>query len=137
MRALRDLIPHRPPWGLIDRLVSVEGNVVVAEKQVSGDDPLLGMGGLGGALAIEALAQTAACLMGWRGSDRGRHRGYLVAARGFRFPSFARSGETVTLRAEKTSELGDLHGFSGRATVGEREIAAGTMTFAVRFGEEE
>ena len=133
MQPIRDLIPHRPPWALIDRVTAATATVVVAEKHVTVDDPLLGARGLGGALVIEALAQTAACLIGLGNPGRGEHRGYLVAARGFRFPSFARPGEIVTLRAEKISELGGLHAFRGDAAVGEREIASGTMSFAIEF----
>jgi 3-hydroxymyristoyl/3-hydroxydecanoyl-(acyl carrier protein) dehydratase len=58
----------------------------------------------------------------------------LVAAKGWKFPSFARPGETVTLVATKVSALGALHGFEARAHVGGREIASGAMTFAVEFG---
>ncbi|MSP63867.1 MAG: hypothetical protein EXR72_26680 [Myxococcales bacterium] len=135
MRSIADLIPHRPPWSLVDRVLSVEGEVVIAEKRVSGGDPLLGGGGLHGLLVIEALAQTAACLMGARNEGRAGHRGYLVAARGWKFPSTARAGETVTLTARKVSELGGLHGFAGVATVGERVVGEGAMTFAVRFDD--
>ncbi len=133
MRPTSDLLPHRPPWALVDRVVSADGATVVAEKRVTVDDPLLGAGGLGGPLALEALAQTAACLMGLSAEGRAGHRGYLVAARGWKFPSRALPGETVTLTATKTSALGALHGFDAAARVGEREIAAGSFTFAVAF----
>jgi len=133
MRPVIDLLPHRPPWSLVDKIVSADGATVVAEKRVTLGDPLLGAGGLGGPLAIEALAQAAACLVGLRAEGASGHRGYLVAARGWKFPSVARPGETVTLTATKVSELGALHGFEASARVGEREIASGAMTFAVTF----
>ena len=125
-------MPHRAPWSLVDRVVSADANTVVGEKRVSAGDPLVGEG-LGGPLLLEALAQTAACLMGLSNEGRAGHRGYLVAARGWKFPSVALPGETVTLEATKVSALGALHGFSGRARVGERELCSGAMTFAVTF----
>ena len=127
--SILESIPHRPPFSLIDRVIAVEGDTVIAEKRVTADDPLCGRG-LGGMLLVEALAQTAACLMGMRrGGDR--HLGYLVAASGFRFHAIARPGETVVLRATRTAELGALSRFDAVALVGEREIAAGIMMFSV------
>jgi 3-hydroxymyristoyl/3-hydroxydecanoyl-(acyl carrier protein) dehydratase len=126
MRPISDLIPHRPPWALVDRVVAIEGDSVTAEKLVTIED-------FGGLLVLEACAQTAACLMGHRNPERTGHRGYLVAARGWKFPAIARPGEIVTLTATKRSELGALHGFDGAARVADREIANGSMTFAVVF----
>ena len=131
LQPLGALLPHRPPWLLIDRVVSVDGGTVVAEKRVSVGDSLVGAEGFGGPLIIEALAQTAACLMGAMSDGASGHRGYLVAARAWKFPSFARPGETLTLTATRTSTLGSLHGFAARAHVGERLVASGDMSFAV------
>jgi 3-hydroxyacyl-[acyl-carrier-protein] dehydratase len=131
---VRDLIPHRPPWALVDRVVAAGEGVVTAEKRVSAGDPLVGDGGFGGPLVVEAAAQAAACLMGLRGGGvAAGHRGYLVSARGWKFPSAAAPGETVTIEARQVSALGTFHGFEAVARVGEREIASGQMTFAVTF----
>jgi 3-hydroxyacyl-[acyl-carrier-protein] dehydratase len=136
MRPIGELLPHRPPWSLVDRVVSVDGETVTAEKRLSPGDPLCGAGGLGGPLCLEALAQTAACLMGHRSGGARGHHGYLVAARGWKFPSTALPGETVSLVATRTAALGALAAFTGVARVGDREIASGEMTFAVRFSDD-
>ncbi len=135
MRPLSDLLPHRPPMSLVDRVVAADGTRVVGEKRVTADDPLLGAEGMGGPLLIEALAQTAACLMGLQNEGRGGHRGYLVAARGWKFPASALPGETVTLEAERVSALGGLHGFTARAHVDGRELGSGSLSFAVAFDD--
>jgi 3-hydroxyacyl-[acyl-carrier-protein] dehydratase len=135
MRPVRDLLPHRAPFALLDRVLSADAARVVGEKRVSADDALLGDAGLGGPLLVEALAQTAACLMGLANPGRTGHRGYLVAARGWKFPSRAAAGETVTLEATRVSALGALHGFEGRAHVDGRELASGSLTFAVTFDD--
>jgi 3-hydroxyacyl-[acyl-carrier-protein] dehydratase len=122
-------VPHRAPFALIDRLLVLEADRAVAEKRLSAADPLVG-GGLRGPLCIEALAQTAACVMVGR-LGQGQHAGYLVAAAGWKFPGEGRSGETVRLEAVLVAELGSLVRFSGRATVGGRELAAGTLTLAI------
>jgi 3-hydroxymyristoyl/3-hydroxydecanoyl-(acyl carrier protein) dehydratase len=124
---LEQLLPHRRPWLLIDRVLEVGRERVVAEKRVSAGDPLTG-DGLSEALTIEALAQTAACVMG---TERGQHLGYLVAVRGFSFGDRARAGETLILTAEKQAALGALHRFIGEARVGGRVMARGELTFSV------
>ncbi len=128
MERLVDLIPHRPPWLLVDRVRSRADGVVEAEKLVAAGDPLLADGELPELCVLEALAQTAAC---HNAGELGAHRGLWVAATGVAFDGRARAGEIVSLRASKTAAMGGLVRFSVEARVGERVIARGEMTFAV------
>jgi 3-hydroxymyristoyl/3-hydroxydecanoyl-(acyl carrier protein) dehydratase len=132
MSGLLDRIPHRPPWLLVDRVVSVVGPTVTAERRLASNDPLM-CDGLPELLCVEALAQTAACL---RADEVGTHRGYLVAISGFSFEGRAQAGETLLLTATRTAALGALHKFDGTAQAvapgGQaRLVARGQMTFAV------
>ncbi|HEX9103208.1 MAG TPA: hypothetical protein VF997_13445 [Polyangia bacterium] len=128
MERLVDLIPHRPPWLLVDRVVARDGDSVAAERRVAADDPLLAGGELPELLVLEALAQTAACL---NAGALGRHRGLLVAASRVAFDGRARAGDVIALHARKTATMGALVRFEAEARVGERVIARGEMTFAV------
>ena len=129
MEPLVDLIPHRPPWLLVDRVTARSEDQVAAEKRLSVADPLLAPDGLPELLALEALAQTAACL---NAGTHGRHRGLLVAASRVEFPSGrAQAGDLVSLRAQRTATMGALVRFAVEARVGERVIVRGEMTFAV------
>ncbi len=132
MERLVDLIPHRPPWLLVDRVIARSDDSVEAEKRISAADPLLFAGTLPELLLLEALAQTAACL---NAGALGRHQGLLVAASRVEFDGRAQAGDVVTLRARKTAQMGNEAGalvrFSTEARVGERVIARGEMTFAV------
>ncbi len=62
-----DLLPHRPPFLLVDRLVELEpGERIVAEWTTTGDEYFYpghfpGRPTLPGVLQVEALAQTGAC----------------------------------------------------------------------------
>jgi 3-hydroxyacyl-[acyl-carrier-protein] dehydratase len=132
MSGVIDRIPHRPPWLLVDRVISVEGPTVTAERRLTFDDPLM-QDGLPEVLVLEALAQTAACL---NAGELGAHRGFLVAASGFEFDGRAQAGETLRLVATRTASLGALHKFDGVAQAiapgGQaRMVARGQMTFAV------
>ena len=128
MERLVDLIPHRPPWLLVDRVTARGDGFVEAEKRLAAGDPLVGTQGLPEVLVLEALAQTAACL---NAAGLGAHRGMLVAAQRFEFDGRAQAGDVVVLRATRTATLGTLVRFDGEARVGERVIARGQMTFAV------
>ena len=122
-------IPHRPPWLLVDRVTGTDpaAGRVTATKLLSHNDPLVG-DGLADVYVVEALAQTAACL---ESAERGAHQGMLVAVSGFRFASRARAGETLTLEATRRATMGALHRFSCRASVDERLVGEGELTFAV------
>src|SRR5438874_1542595 len=114
-------IPHRPPWLLVDRVVEVAGVTVRCERRVTAGDPLCA-DGLPELLVVEALAQTAACLVG---ESRGEHRGMLVSASGFQFDGRAQPGQTIALVATRTATFGALHRFDGEASVDGRVIARG------------
>jgi 3-hydroxyacyl-[acyl-carrier-protein] dehydratase len=128
MDRLVDLLPHRPPWLLVDRVIVREAARVECVKQLASADPLLFNDELPELMLIEALAQAAACL---NTGELGRHRGLLVAASKFEFAGRARAGETVRLVATKEAALGALLRFSVAAYAGERLLTRGQLTFAV------
>lgn len=128
MERLVDLIPHRAPWLLVDRVVARTDDTVEAERRVAADDPLLADGELPELLVLEALAQTAACS---NAGAMGKHQGLLVAAQRVSFDGRAVAGDVVALCARKTATMGALVRFDVAARVGERVIARGEMTFAV------
>ncbi|MCU1281581.1 MAG: fabZ [bacterium] len=128
MERLVDLIPHRAPWLLVDRVIARSDESVEAEKRLAAGDPLLAPDGLPELLALEALAQTAACL---NAGALGQHRGLLVAASRVAFDGRAQAGDVVALHARKTASMGALVRFDVEARVGDRVIARGEMTFAV------
>jgi 3-hydroxyacyl-[acyl-carrier-protein] dehydratase len=127
MTSPADLIPHRAPFRLVDRVVSIEGDRVEAEKRVTAGDPL-SRGELPELLLLEALAQTAACL---NAGQRGAHRGVLVGASRFEFHERPRAGDTLRLAATRTAALGALLRFEGLASVEGRVVARGELTVAL------
>jgi len=127
------LLPHAPPWLLVDRLVSVAAGEVVADKLVTANDALHS-DGFAETLVIEALAQTAACLnalMSKKDASGAPHMGLLVQAKDFVFEGRAAVGDRITLRCRQTASFGALCRFSTEAAVGERVIARGELTFAI------
>ena len=131
-----DLIPHRAPWIVLDRLVALDDARAVAEKRVVAGDPLVGEGGLAGLFVVELAAQAAACLNGAKNLGRSGHLGYLVAARGWKFPRTITPGETLVIEVTRRAELGALASFRAVARVDDEEVASGELTCAARFDEE-
>jgi 3-hydroxyacyl-[acyl-carrier-protein] dehydratase len=123
-------LPHHPPFRLVDRLLSADGERAVATRLVTRGDPLLPELGdaLPAVLVLEAMAQTAALLAG---QSVGAHRGYLVAVRDLRCESQARAGDLLELTARREASLGALQRVHAEARVGDRLVARGELTFAV------
>ena len=128
------LIPHRPPWLVLDR-IEVEGDEARGIKLVAADDPVGADGVLPEVLVVEALAQAAAAVMGAAvaagGGAAGVHRGYLTEIRGLTFAGRARVGSRLEIRARRTRSLGRLHRFTARADEDGTMVAEGELTFAV------
>lgn len=126
MSGRRDLevLPHRAPFLLVDRLEGRKDGEARALRRVTANDPLVG-GTLPAPLVIEALAQTAALM------HTEAHRGFLVALRNVKVHSDATPGDTLELSVVRTATLGALHRVKGEARVGERLVLTGELTFAI------
>jgi len=128
-----DLIAHRPPFLLVDRLVElVPAERAVGEWRIRGDEWFLGGHFPGrpivpGVLQCEALAQTAACALL---ADE-RFAGRLPLFGGIDSARFRRQvvpGDTITLTVELERLSGRGGKGVGRATVdGERACEATLM----------
>ena len=120
-------LPHRKPFLFVDRVTGhVPGTEADGEVTFAAEDPMFlghfpGNPIVPGVILTEALAQIA----GIAGSSE---NGFLLSAiRAMKFPSPARPGEKILLRAEKTGSLGGLVQFSVTAGVGGRIVAEGQV----------
>lgn len=131
------LIPHRPPWPVLDR-IEVEGEAARGLKLVTAGDPLAADGALPDVLVVDALAQAAAAVMGARvaaeGGAAATHRGYLTEVRGLTFSGHARVGGRLEVQAQRTHSLGRLHRFAARAACDGVPLCEGELSFAVEAG---
>ena len=148
------VIPHRPPFLLIDSIEIIEfGKGGVGEKELVVDDSfgdffetyLPNKRIMPRPMIIEAAAQTAAFVVAGgrllnecRGNEgdeggpaAGHGLGYLVKIGDFSFSGDAREGDTLRLFVELDSVFGALHKFSVVAEAGGAKIARGGLTFSV------
>jgi beta-hydroxyacyl-ACP dehydratase FabZ len=123
-----ELMPHRPPILMLDRVLEVTPEEVVAEKLVSLTDPILaghfpGMPVMPGVLLIEAMAQAAGLgVLVNTPEQRGRGMALLGIDRA-RFRRPVVPGDRVRIQIRLVQRRGDVYRFAGSAQV-EGDLAA-------------
>ena len=127
-----EYIPHRAPILGVDRILTLQEGLAVAERRVEN-----GPDAPGGALweqgLIEGLAQTASALHRRSALAEGRRvqRGMLVGMNRLVFHRRARVGERIEYRAELLRRLEALSLVHGIARVGNEVLAEGDLKFYV------
>ena len=118
------LIPHRPPFLLIDRVESiVTGLSARGIKAITSTEPHLaghfpGHPIMPGVLTIEAMAQTAAVLIAYDNpkSAEGQHV-YFTTIDKVKFRHPARPGDVLCLDVKVVASKGALFKFEGIASI--------------------
>ena len=133
---IESILPHRPPFLLIDEVLElVPGERVSASYRVPEDGwwfaghfperPVMP-----GVLIVEAMAQTGAVAVLAEEENRGRIA-FFAGIDDCRFKRIVSPGDTLTL----SCAIGEVRGPVGRgkatAHVGDELAARGTLTFAV------
>lgn len=99
------LLPHRPPFLLVDRVLEVDpGRRAVAVKGVTINEPFFqghfpGHPVMPGVLILEALAQVAGIVV-MTGFERGELVAYFTGVKEAKFREPVRPGQMLTLTAE-------------------------------------
>ena len=130
-----EMIPHRYPFLLIDRLVDViPGESAVGLKNVSVNEPFFqghfpNRPVMPGVLIIEAMAQTAAVIVvaSLGGSAEGKLV-YFMSIDNARFRKPVEPGDQLRLVCRKERQRGNVWKFTGEALVGDTVVAEATYT---------
>ena len=134
---IKDIIPHRQPFLLIDRVIEYEeGERCVAIRQVSGNEPFFQghfpeFAVMPGVLITEALAQTGAVAI--LNSDA--NKGKLALFAGIdkcRFKKQVTPGDTLQLEVEITKMRGPIGKGTAKATVDGQLACSCELTFAIQ-----
>lgn len=136
IRQIQEILPHRYPFLLIDRVTDMEqGKWAEAVKCVTANEPFFqghfpGRPIMPGVLIMEALAQTGAAAI----LSEAENRGKLVVFGGIKNCRFKRQvvpGDVLTLYCELTERRGPI-GYGKAVAKVDGEIAAqGDLSFVI------
>lgn len=130
---IRKRLPHRPPFLLVDKIISLEENTIIGVKNVTYNEPFF-QGHfpnepiMPGVLLIEALAQCGG-IMALNGiDDPEKYSTYFLKIDKVRFKHKVVPGDTIILKMEmiETLKLGMLSMY-GQAFVGNSLVVEGEM----------
>lgn len=134
---IRDIIPHRYPFLLVDRIVEVneDATACVGIKNVSANEKILqghlpGQAVFPGALLVEHMAQVGCYLLMLRPEAKGK-LAYFAAIDGVRFKRPAIPGDTISTKVEL---LGGRHGIwriNAESRVEGQLVCRGELTCAL------
>jgi 3-hydroxyacyl-[acyl-carrier-protein] dehydratase len=133
---IQEIIPHRPPFLLIDRILEVEEGVrAVGIKNVTMNEPFFtghfpGYPVMPGVLVIEALAQVGAVAILKAEANRGKIA-LFAGIDGVRIRGQVVPGDTLTLEMKITRVKGMIGKGQAVAKVGDRIVCEGELMFAL------
>lgn len=132
---IAEMIPHRYPFLMIDRLIDViPGESAIGLKNVTANEPFFqghfpGRPVMPGVLIIEAMAQTAAVVVvASLGNTAEGKLVYFMSIDSARFRKPVEPGDQLHLICKKERQRGNVWKFSGEARVGDTVVAEATYT---------
>jgi beta-hydroxyacyl-ACP dehydratase FabZ len=123
VRKILDILPHRYPFLLVDRIVEVEGTQrIVGLKNVTINEPFFqghfpGHPVMPGVLIVEAMAQTGGMLLLEQIADRDRKVVYFMALDNVKFRKPVVPGDQLRMEVVMLQFRGKIARMKGTALV--------------------
>ena len=128
--AAEQLIPHRPPLCLIDRLLAYDGlQGVVEATLLPGSICIMDDGSIEQTALVELIAQSFAAIKGYADLLEGKpvYKGFLVGVKRVTFQGTAYGNDRLLIDITKTGETDEFALAEGRVIRGEEVLAAGSL----------
>jgi len=136
LRQILDILPHRYPFLLVDKVLEIRENGITAIKNVTFNEPHFqghfpGYPVMPGVLIIEALAQAAGIYALNKQGETGKNKFFLfMSIENAKFRKIVQPGDTLTLSCEVLKAKRDLLKSQCVATV-DGEVACEAVLTAV------
>ncbi len=128
VEGIERLLPHKHPFLLVDKIISLSDNEVVGVKNVTYDEPFFkghfpGNPVMPGVLQVEALAQTGGIMVLQNVPDPQEYDTYFLKINNCRFKYKVVPGDTILLKMEMTApEHRGIYAMHGTAYVGNKIV---------------
>jgi UDP-3-O-[3-hydroxymyristoyl] N-acetylglucosamine deacetylase/3-hydroxyacyl-[acyl-carrier-protein] dehydratase len=136
IRRLLDLMPHRYPFLMIDRVLEISGDELTALKNVTINEPFFqghypGNPVMPGVLQIEAMAQAAGVLMLRKISAEGKTALFMSCDKA-KFRRAIRPGDQIVIKVKMTKSRGNKIGVAeAECQVNGQATSSAELMFAV------
>ncbi|OYW08115.1 MAG: 3-hydroxyacyl-[acyl-carrier-protein] dehydratase FabZ [Acidobacteriia bacterium 12-62-4] len=135
--AIRDILPHRYPFLLVDRIIELEEERIVGIKNVTANEPFF-IGHfpefpvMPGVLITESMAQVAGVLVLKSIPDRHSKLVLLASVDGAKFRRPVRPGDQLRIEMTMVSRKSTICKMTGTATVDGVVVAEATLMCVLR-----
>jgi len=125
---IRDILPHRYPFLLVDRIIEMDPERIVGIKNVTANEPFFqghfpDFPVMPGVLIVEAMAQTAGVLVLKSIGDRHQKLVLLVAIENARFRRPVVPGDALRMEMKVIKRKASVAKMAGVATVDGQVVA--------------
>ena len=130
------LLPHRPPFLMVDRVLKMDGSKIVGVKNVTMNEGYFqghfpGHPIMPGVLQLEAIAQVAGLLM-MKHAETGRQLAYFMSAENVKWRKLVVPGDTLVIEVELMKTRGKICKAKGICKVGGEMVSEAKVTFMLR-----
>jgi UDP-3-O-[3-hydroxymyristoyl] N-acetylglucosamine deacetylase/3-hydroxyacyl-[acyl-carrier-protein] dehydratase len=130
------MIPHRYPFLMIDRVAKIDGDRILAVKNVSVNEPFFqghfpGHPIMPGVLQLEAIAQVAGILLIRKAQAVGNMIAYFMAAENVKWRKPVVPGDTLLVEVELTKARGKIGRAKGVCRVRGEVVSEAEVTFMI------
>src|SRR3989338_2351460 len=135
LEKIKEVLPHRYPFLLVDRVIEMTDTSITAIKNVSGSEPYF-QGHfpqrpvMPGVLMVESLAQAGGGLLLSKGENHGKIA-YLASIENARFRKLVTPGDQLILRVELVRMKSRIGLVKGVATVNGEEVCSADIMFSL------
>jgi 3-hydroxyacyl-[acyl-carrier-protein] dehydratase len=135
---IEQYLHHRPPYLLVDNIVSIEPTRIVTEKSITGEEFFIrghfpGAPIFPGAMMQELTTQSAGILIAAEHNPMSEFNtedpffnefalGVLVKVKQARYKGFARPGDTLTVTVSLQDQISEVFDFSATVSVADKTI---------------